>query len=80
MPDAEWGQTVAAAVALRPDAQIGAEDLLAFCRERLAGYKVPKHLWFVPELPRSPAGKLVRRVLREQLRPPAASVSPGPRS
>lgn len=80
LPDAEWGQAVMAAVTLRPDAEVGTEDLLVYCRERLAGYKIPKQLWFVPELPRSPAGKLMRRILRERI--PAAlgrSAAPGGR-
>jgi O-succinylbenzoic acid--CoA ligase len=79
VPDTTWGQVVAAAVALKPAAQSGstealADAIVAFCRDHLAGYKIPKRLWFVDELPRSPAGKLLRRVLRE--RAPSASTQP----
>ncbi|HEY3057595.1 MAG TPA: o-succinylbenzoate--CoA ligase [Chloroflexota bacterium] len=61
--DAEWGQTVAAALVLREPAS--ADDILAFCRRRLAGYKLPKRLEFVEVLPRNAAGKLLRRELRQ---------------
>jgi O-succinylbenzoic acid--CoA ligase len=67
VPDAAWGSAVGAAVQLRPGASVGAEELIAFCRQDLAGFKVPKHLHFLPSLPRTAAGKLLRRALREQL-------------
>jgi O-succinylbenzoic acid--CoA ligase len=77
LPDEEWGQIVAAAVKLRADAQAGPEELLAFCRERLARYKVPRYVWFTSELPRSPSGKLIRRLLGAQAPAPAARASSG---
>ena len=67
VPDAEWGQRVAAAVQLRPDAVVGESSLLAFCRERLAGYKVPRLLRFVEELPQTASGKIERRRVVEML-------------
>jgi O-succinylbenzoic acid--CoA ligase len=57
-PDPEWGQAVTAFVVLSADAS--EDDLIAHCRARLAGYKVPKELRRVEELPRNAAGKLVR--------------------
>jgi len=42
------------------------DELLAFCRERLAKYKTPKRVTFVPDLPKSQVGKVLKRVLREQ--------------
>ncbi|HKZ51465.1 MAG TPA: o-succinylbenzoate--CoA ligase, partial [Dehalococcoidia bacterium] len=68
VPDDRWGQVVVAVVSLRPGAEVKEEELLAFCRGRLAPYKVPKRLRFVRELPRNQAGKLLRRVLREEWR------------
>ncbi len=60
-PDPEWGEAVTAfVVERRPVADY---ELLAFCRERLAGYQVPKRLVRVPSLPRNAAGKLVRSAL-----------------
>lgn len=65
LPDEVWGQRVAAVVVLRPGARIGAEGLLAFCRQRLAGYKVPSRLRFAAGLPRNAGGKLLRGELRK---------------
>ena len=68
VPDEEWGQRVTALVELRPG-RTGSEELtaalLARCRERLAGFKVPRALTVVPRLPRTPAGKLSRSQVRE---------------
>ncbi|MDO8612705.1 MAG: o-succinylbenzoate--CoA ligase [Dehalococcoidia bacterium] len=66
LPDETWGQMVVAAVILREPARTSEEALLAFCRERLAPYKVPKELRFVTNLPRNAAGKLLRRELRQE--------------
>jgi long-chain acyl-CoA synthetase len=69
IPDDEWGETVKAAVELRPgiEPSEGLEaEILAFGRERLAGYKVPRSIDFEAKLPRHPTGKLVVRQLRER--------------
>jgi O-succinylbenzoic acid--CoA ligase len=65
LPDPVWGQTVAAAVKVRSGLSTSEDAVRAFCAERLAAYKVPKRVWFVDALPRSPAGKLLRRSMRE---------------
>jgi O-succinylbenzoic acid--CoA ligase len=65
LQDERWGQRVAAVVVPRPDAPLDQAELIAFCRARLAGYKVPTSLRIVQALPRNAAGKLLRRVLRE---------------
>ena len=65
--DAEWGQRVAAAVVLRRHAQATPAELEAFCRERLAGYKVPRRWRIVPELPRTASGKVKRPAVRQLL-------------
>jgi acyl-CoA synthetase (AMP-forming)/AMP-acid ligase II len=64
IPDEKWGEAVTAFVTLRGEGVPEAE-LLGFCRERLAGYKVPKSVRFVAEIPRSPVGKPLRRALRD---------------
>jgi o-succinylbenzoate---CoA ligase len=61
LPDPEWGEAVTAFVVLDADGDGG--DLIAHCRERLAGYKVPRGLHLVDALPRNAAGKLLRREL-----------------
>ena len=58
--DPEWGQRVAAAVVVRPGACLTEERLIAFCRQRLAGYKLPRVLRFVESLPRTASGKVDR--------------------
>ena len=65
VPDDEWGESVKAVVQLRPGADVSADALIAFCGERLAGYKKPRSIAFVDELPRDAAGKLLKRKLRE---------------
>jgi len=66
VPDDEWGQRVAAFVALRPGATVSADDLGEFCRQRLASFKKPELFRFLPELPKNPMGKILRRELRVQ--------------
>jgi acyl-CoA synthetase (AMP-forming)/AMP-acid ligase II len=65
VPDDKWGEAVKAMVVLKPGAERNAEDIIAFARTRLAGFKVPKSVEFVAALPRGPSGKVLRRVLRE---------------
>lgn len=64
-PDAAFGRRVSAWIVLRPGARAEAEELRAFCRARLAGYKVPRVIRFAASLPRNAAGKLLRRALPE---------------
>jgi o-succinylbenzoate---CoA ligase len=64
LEDPTWGKTVAAMVKLAPGQTVDADVLIAFCRQRLAGYKVPRRIEFTPALPRNAAGKLVRREIR----------------
>lgn len=66
LTDPQWGQTVAAAVCLREGLMLTPDALQVFCRERLAGYKAPRRVFFTDELPRTASGKLLRRELRER--------------
>lgn len=66
VPDEKWGEVGRAVVVLRPDAQLTEEELLAYLRERLAGYKVPKSVVFVDALPKTGAGKVDKKALRER--------------
>ena len=65
IPDEEWGESVKAVVQLRPSARVTSDELIAFCGERLAGYKKPRSVDFVHELPRDAAGKMLKRNLRD---------------
>jgi O-succinylbenzoic acid--CoA ligase len=58
--DAEWGQRVAAAIVLKAGTSANEDDIIAFCRERLAGYKRPRSIEFVEALPQTASGKVVR--------------------
>jgi acyl-CoA synthetase (AMP-forming)/AMP-acid ligase II len=65
IPDPKWGEAVRAAVTLRPGHVLDPQELIAFCKERLARFKVPKAIDVLPELPKSGVGKILRRALRE---------------
>ncbi len=65
VPDEKWGEAVKAIVVLKPGESATEDDIRAFARERIAGYKVPKSVEFVEVLPRNPSGKVLRRQLRE---------------
>ena len=69
IPDDEWGESVKAAIELAPGHEPSdelAEAILAYAREHLAGYKIPRSIDFESELPRSPSGKLYVRRLRDR--------------
>ncbi|HWE13646.1 MAG TPA: long-chain fatty acid--CoA ligase [Solirubrobacteraceae bacterium] len=66
IPDEDWGEVGMAIVVLRGGRSADEAELLAFCRERLAAFKAPRAVRFAAELPRSPAGKLLKRELRER--------------
>jgi fatty-acyl-CoA synthase len=66
--DSKWGEVPCAFVELKPGASATEAELIAFCREGLAGYKTPKQVVFT-ELPRTSTGKIQKHVLRAQVRP-----------
>lgn len=65
VPDAKWGEAVIAFAVLQPGHPLSVNELLAYARERLAGYKSPKDIRFIEALPLSAVGKPLRRVLRD---------------
>lgn len=67
-PHPVWGEGVVAHVVLQAGQRVEASELIAFARSRLADYKVPDTVVFQAELPKSPTGKLQRRVLRDEHR------------
>jgi acyl-CoA synthetase (AMP-forming)/AMP-acid ligase II len=67
IPDARWGELVAACVVLKAGAQLTADELIAYCRQFVANYKVPRRIDFSEtDLPKSASGKVLKRVLRER--------------
>jgi fatty-acyl-CoA synthase len=70
-PDPKWGEVPCAFVELKEGASASAEEIVAFCRERLAGFKSPRKIVFGP-LPKTSTGKIQKYVLREQAKSAAA--------
>jgi acyl-CoA synthetase (AMP-forming)/AMP-acid ligase II len=68
LPDERWGEVVVAVVIPMSDKRVTEAELIAHCRSRIAGYKTPKRIEFVAELPRVPSGKINKVALRESLR------------
>jgi acyl-CoA synthetase (AMP-forming)/AMP-acid ligase II len=66
-PDPKWGELITAVISTEPGASLTADDVIAHCRASLGGYKVPKRVDFIDELPKSGAGKILKPVIKEQL-------------
>jgi acyl-CoA synthetase (AMP-forming)/AMP-acid ligase II len=64
VPDEKWGEAVKAVIVRKAD--VSAEELIAFARARIAGYKLPRSIDFVEALPRNPSGKILKRELRKR--------------
>jgi fatty-acyl-CoA synthase len=67
IPDERWGERVVAVVVLRGGESLSVEDVRSHCEGRLAGFKAPKQLVVVEELPRNPSGKVLKRAIRDRL-------------
>jgi fatty-acyl-CoA synthase len=64
VPDTRWGEAVKAIVVKKPGLVAEPADIIAWARERIAGYKLPKSVDFIEALPRNPSGKVLRKDLR----------------
>ncbi|MCK9687497.1 acyl-CoA synthetase [Scleromatobacter humisilvae] len=65
IPDERWGETVHAVIVAKPGSDVAGDELIAHCRTLIAGYKCPRSVAFVDQLPLSGAGKVLKAVLRE---------------
>jgi fatty-acyl-CoA synthase len=65
LPDDKWGERVVAVVTVRAGATVTEQEILALCRSRLAGFKTPKSVRFIDELPKNVSGKILKRELRD---------------
>jgi len=65
VPDPKFGEAVMALVVKKPGQEASADELMEYCRGRLAGYKRPRAVECRTELPRNPSGKVLKRELRE---------------
>jgi acyl-CoA synthetase (AMP-forming)/AMP-acid ligase II len=68
VPDDHWGEAVKAVVVLKESATATGDEIIRFCGEHLAGYKKPRSVEFWSELPKSPQGKILKRVIKESLK------------
>ncbi len=65
IPSEQWGESVMAFVVLKPGGSTTVDELIEFCRPRLAGYKIPRRIEFIDEMPRNASGKVLKKDLRE---------------
>jgi acyl-CoA synthetase (AMP-forming)/AMP-acid ligase II len=66
VPDPDWGQEPRAIVVLKIGKNLDPDDIIAYCRSRLAGFKRPRSVVFIDSLPRNPMGKVLKKELREK--------------
>lgn len=67
VPDPKWGESGMAFIVCDEDASLTEDAIITFCKERMAKYKIPKHIRFLDELPKSDSGKILKRKLREMV-------------
>ena len=72
-PDAKWGETVHAVVAVRPGVAADADEIIAWARARIATFKAPRSIEFVDALPKNATGKILRREVRDRVRADSAA-------
>jgi len=68
VPDKLYGEEVAAFIVLKEGVKVTEEEIISFCRERLADYKCPKKVYFVEDIPKGPTGKLLKRELAKMFK------------
>ena len=65
IPDEVYGESVCAVVVKKEGYKLNQEEIINFCASKLSGYKKPKRVDFINELPKNPTGKIIKNVLRE---------------
>ncbi len=68
LPHEYWGEVVSAVIVPKPGMAITEEEIIAYCKNNLAGYKVPKKIIVIEKMPMSPTGKILKRLLKEEFR------------
>jgi acyl-CoA synthetase (AMP-forming)/AMP-acid ligase II len=66
LPDPDWGERIHAVVALKEGESLSEQEVIEYCKSSMASFKKPKSVEFVDRLPRSPAGKVLKRILRKR--------------
>ena len=67
LPHERWGEAITANVILMPDEEVTEDELIEYCREHLAGFKVPKAIVVVEEFPRTGTGKIQKHMIRKDM-------------
>jgi fatty-acyl-CoA synthase len=67
LPDPKWIEIVAAVIVPKKGSSLTEKDLIAYCKEHLAGFKCPKKIALVDKLPKNPSGKILKRELKAEL-------------
>ena len=67
LSDPKWGEKVIAAIVKLPNAQTTEAEIIAFCHNKLARYKIPRRIFFMEEFPLSGSGKIVKRQVKQQI-------------
>jgi acyl-CoA synthetase (AMP-forming)/AMP-acid ligase II len=65
VPDEKYGEALLAFLVLKADTELALDELIEFCRERIAGYKIPRQMQIIAEMPRNPSGKILKKDLRK---------------
>jgi acyl-CoA synthetase (AMP-forming)/AMP-acid ligase II len=65
-PDPKWGESVKAVIALKEGETLSEEELIEWCQGKIGRFKIPKQVVFIDAIPRTPTGKILKRVLRDQ--------------
>jgi acyl-CoA synthetase (AMP-forming)/AMP-acid ligase II len=68
LPDPTWGENVTAVIVLKPGMTATEADIITAVRDRLAGYKKPKKVIFIDEMPKTVSGKIIKKDLRERFK------------
>ena len=75
VPDEDWGSTVRAVVLKKPEKEVTAQEIMDYCKGKMAGYKRPRSVRFATEFPISPVGKVLRQKIRDKYGQPDKPVS-----
>ena len=66
LPDPVWSEAVTAVIVPHQGQNVDEQEIIAFCKQEMAGYKVPKRVFFIDALPRNPSGKIMKNMLRQK--------------
>ena len=66
VPDEKWGEAIKAVIEIKPGCSVSADEIIALCKQRIGSVKAPKSVDFIEMLPRSPAGKVMRKEVRKR--------------